>query len=189
MTLRSDASDNAGRSLRGIFVRGENSDGQAVSATAAQGQFLATYDPNTIILRLTRGVLIHESPKFATPRVLTFDNHDLPIPLPKIEAFRLRGGADRELTIPELFVVGRDQNEPLATRLETRANFHFRIVEVASMFLIPLLAIALAIPPKRSTSSLGVFLSIVILVTQHKRSEEHTSELQSLMRISYAAFC
>src|SRR3546814_12211316 len=51
---------------------------------------------------------------------------------------------------------------------ETVANFHFRIVEVASMFLIPLLAIALAIPPKRSTSSLGVFLSIVILVTQHK---------------------
>src|SRR3546814_4612356 len=82
-----------------------------------------------------------------------------------IEAFRLRGGADRELTIPELFVVGRDQNEPLATRLETRANFHFRIVEVASMFLIPLLAIALA------------------------RPEEHTSELQSLMRISYAVFC
>src|SRR3546814_139223 len=36
------------------------------------------------------------------------------------------------------------------------------------MFLIPLLASALAIPPKRSTSSLGVFLSIVILVTQHK---------------------
>ena len=29
-------------------------------------------------------------------------------------------------------------------------------------------AIALAIPPKRSTSSLGVFLSIVLLVTQHK---------------------
>ncbi|MBB5705844.1 LPS export ABC transporter permease LptF [Sphingopyxis panaciterrulae] len=168
MTLRIEESYNDGRSLRGIFVRGENNDGQAVSATAAQGQFLATDDPNTIILRLTKGVLIHESPKFAVPRVLTFDNHDLPIPLPKIEAFRLRGGADRELTIPELFVVGRDRNEPLATRLETRANFHFRIVEVASMFLIPLLAIALAIPPKRSTSSLGVFLSIVILVTQHK---------------------
>jgi len=54
------------------------------------------------------------------------------------------------------------------TRLESRANFHFRIVEVMSMFLIPLIAIALAIPPKRSTSSLGVFLSIVLLVTQHK---------------------
>ncbi|MGB7411663.1 MAG: LPS export ABC transporter permease LptF [Sphingopyxis granuli] len=168
MTLRIEESYNDGRSLRGIFVRGENKDGQRVSATAAQGQFLATDDPDTIILRLTNGVLIHESPKFSVPRVLSFDNHDLPIPLPKIEAFRTRGGADRELTIPELFVVGNDKAESLKTRLESRANFHFRIVEVASMFLIPLLAVALAIPPKRSTSSLGVFLSIVLLVTQHK---------------------
>ncbi len=168
MTLRIEESYNDGRSLRGIFVRGENKDGQAVSATASQGQFLATDDPDTIILRLTQGVLIHESPKFAVPRVLTFDNHDLPIPLPKIEAFRTRGGGDREMTIPELFVAGKDKSESAATRLEVRANFHFRIVEVMSMFLIPLIAIALAIPPKRSTSSLGVFLSIVLLVTQHK---------------------
>ena len=168
MTLRIEESYNDGRSLRGIFVRGENWDGQRVSATASRGQFMATDDPDTIILRLSQGVLIHESPKFPVPRVLTFDNHDLPIPLPKIEAFRLRGGADRELTIPELIVVGRDKNETLKTRLESRANFHFRIVEVASMFLIPLIAVALAIPPKRSTSALGVFLSIVLLVTQHK---------------------
>lgn len=168
MTLRIEESYNDGRSLRGIFVRGEQKDGQRVSATAARGQFLATDDPNTIILRLSQGVLIHESPKFAVPRVLTFDNHDLPIPLPKIESFRLRGGADREMTIPELFVAGKDQNSSVQTRLESRANFHFRIVEVMSMFLIPLIAIALAIPPKRSTSSLGVFLSIVLLVTQHK---------------------
>jgi lipopolysaccharide export system permease protein len=171
MTLRIEESSNEGRTLRGIFVRGEQKDGQSVSATAAGGQFLATDDPDTIILRLTKGVLIHESPKFAVPRVLTFDNHDLPIPLPKIDAFRTRGGADREKTIPELFVAGKDRSEPLKTRLESRANFHFRIVEVASMFLIPLIAIALAIPPKRSTSSLGIFLSIVLLVTQHKINE------------------
>ena len=168
MTLRIEESYNDGRSLRGIFVRGEQKDGQRVSATAARGQFLATDDPNTIILRLSQGVLIHESPKFSVPRVLTSDNHDLPIPLPKIEAFRLRGGADREMTIPELFVAGKDKSQSVQTRLESRANFHFRIVGVMSMFLIPLIAIALAIPPKRSTSSLGVFLSIVLLVTQHK---------------------
>ena len=168
MTLRIEESYDDGRALRGIFVRGDQRDGQRVSATAARGQFLATDDPNTIILRLSQGVLIHESPKFSVPRVLTFDNHDLPIPLPKIEAFRLRGGADREMTIPELFVAGKDSSQPEQTRLESRANFHFRIVEVMSMFLIPLIAVALAIPPKRSTSSLGVFLSIVLLVTQHK---------------------
>ena len=168
MTLRIEESFDDGRALRGIFVRGDQRDGQRVSATAARGQFLATDDPNTIILRLSQGVLIHESPKFSVPRVLTFDNHDLPIPLPKIEAFRLRGGADREMTIPELFVAGKDSSQPEQTRLESRANFHFRIVEVMSMFLIPLIAVALAVPPKRSTSSLGVFLSIVLLVTQHK---------------------
>src|SRR3546814_15111453 len=72
------------------------------------------------------------------------------------------------MTIPELVVAGKDSSQPEQTRLESRANFHFRIVEVMSMFLIPLIAVALAVPPKRSTSSLGVFLSIVLLVTQHK---------------------
>ena len=39
------------------------------------------------------------------------------------------------------------------------------------MLLLPLLAVALAIPPKRSTSALGVFLSIVMVVTYHKINE------------------
>jgi lipopolysaccharide export system permease protein len=51
------------------------------------------------------------------------------------------------------------------------ANFHFRLVEVVMMLLLPLLAIALAIPPKRSSSALGVFLSIVMVVTYHKINE------------------
>jgi len=33
---------------------------------------------------------------------------------------------------------------------------------------MPLLAVALAIPPKRSTSALGVFVSIVMVVAYHK---------------------
>ena len=36
------------------------------------------------------------------------------------------------------------------------------------MLLMPLLAVALAIPPKRSTSSLGIFVSIVLVVSYHK---------------------
>src|SRR5690606_28015900 len=32
----------------------------------------------------------------------------------------------------------------------------------------PLLAVALAVPPKRSTSGLGIFLAIVFVVTLHK---------------------
>src|SRR3546814_8411268 len=33
------------------------------------------------------------------------------------------------------------------------------------------------------------FIAMTIEVFAHPRSEEHTSELQSLMRISYAVFC
>src|SRR3546814_19873354 len=87
MTLRIEESFDDGRALRGIFVRGDQRDGQRVSATAARGQFLATDDHNTIILRLSQGVLIHESPKFPVPRVLTFANHTIPIPLPKLQPF------------------------------------------------------------------------------------------------------
>jgi lipopolysaccharide export system permease protein len=36
------------------------------------------------------------------------------------------------------------------------------------MLLLPLLSVALAIPPKRSTSALGVFVSIVLVVAYHK---------------------
>src|SRR3546814_5094743 len=43
-----------------------------------------------------------------------------------------------------------------------------------------------------ATEQIGLASSINILPLQHavvQRSEEHTSELQSLMRISYAVFC
>ena len=36
------------------------------------------------------------------------------------------------------------------------------------MLMLPLLAIALAVPPKRSNSSLGIFVGIVMVVTYHK---------------------
>lgn len=171
LSLRVESSEDDGRKLSGIFVRARVNQTQTIAASAAQGQFLATGDRDTIVLRLTNGMLIHESPAFPTPRVLTFSSHDLPIDLPKIAEFRQRGGADRELTIPELAIVGQDEDAPLITRLESRANFHFRLVEVAAMLVLPLLAIALAVPPKRSTSALGVFLAIVLLVTQHKINE------------------
>ena len=50
------------------------------------------------------------------------------------------------------------------------------------MFLLPMLAVALGIPPKRSTSALGVFLSIVMIVTYHKINE-YAQAIGSLGRI------
>ncbi len=171
MTLRIEESRDNGTKLSGIFVRAENKKEQTVSVTAKNGQFLATDDPDTIILRLTDGVLVHDAPNYEKPRILSFSNHDLPIDLPDIESFRSRGGKDLEYTIPELVRVGQDKERPAAERNESRSNFHFRMVEVVMMLLMPLLAVALAVPPKRSSSALGVFLSIVMIVTYHKVNE------------------
>ena len=57
---------------------------------------------------------------------------------------------------------------PQEHRLGAQANFHFRVAEVLMMLMLPLLAVALAVPPKRSSSALGIFIGIVIVVAYHK---------------------
>ncbi|NNC73191.1 MAG: LPS export ABC transporter permease LptF [Sphingomonadaceae bacterium] len=168
MTLRVERSENEGRDLSGIFVSTISPEGRRLAVSAESGTFMGTDDPDTILLRLTNGRLIHDQEGFDRPRVLSFESHDLPINLPAIEQFRGRGGIHRELTLFELVRVSEDPQAPAELRLASRANFHFRIVEVAMMLLLPLLAVAMAVPPKRSTSALGVFLSVALIVTYHK---------------------
>jgi len=167
-TLRIERSQNGGRDLSGIFVHAEGEDGKTFAVTAEHGTFLATDDPDTIIFRLHNGVLVNNAPTFKTPRVLTFTSHDLPVELPKVDSFRHRGGINEELTVPELVRTGLNRKATAEERAQSRAEFHFRMVEVAIMFLLPMLSVALAVPPKRSSSALGVFLSIVMVVTYHK---------------------
>lgn len=168
MTLRVERSENDGRDLYGIFARTTSPGGRDLAVSAERGTFLGTDDPDTILLRLTNGRLIHDQQGFTRPRVLSFESHDLPINLPRIDQFRGRGGMHRELTLPELVRVGEDPRAPPDLRMASRANFHYRMAEVVMMFLLPLLAVALAVPPKRSSSALGVFLSVVVIVTYHK---------------------
>ncbi|RVT93338.1 LPS export ABC transporter permease LptF [Sphingomonas crocodyli] len=182
LTVRIEDSRDGGRELSGIFVMNDGKDGKSLAVTAEHGQFMATDDPDTIILRLRNGVLVHDAPGFKEPRVLSFVGHDLPIDLPKMEAFRQRGGRDLEMTIPELARVAHDDRTPAKVKSEYRAEFHFRLVEVATMFLLPMLSLALAVPPKRSSSALGVFVSIVLLVTQHKINE-YAASVAALGRI------
>ncbi|NNG51345.1 LPS export ABC transporter permease LptF [Sphingomonas sanguinis] len=182
MTLRIEESRENGRDLSGIFVHANTSKGDWIGVTAQRGRFLATDDPNVIIFRLTNGTLIHNRPEFMAPRVLTFSSHDLPIDLPKFDNFRQRGGRDLEFTLPELARHGQEAQSAEA-RAGSRSEFHFRVVEVVTMFLLPLLAVSLGIPPKRSTSALGVFLSIVMLVTYFKVNQ-YAADIGALGRVN-----
>ena len=169
MTLRIERSENRGTELHGIFVQVDDKSGTQIAATAEQGKFLSTDDPDVILFRLEKGRLIQDSPEFQTPRTLSFNLYDLPINLPRVDSFRQRGHEElEELTLPELFRDGYLRNLPEEHRLGAQANLHFRIVEVLMMLMLPLLAVALAVPPKRSSSALGIFIGIVIIVAYHK---------------------
>ena len=171
MALRIEQSSDKGHELIGIFARVSGKGGQVLSISAREGRFLALKDaPDTIILRLTDGQIIQDSPG-SSPRVLNFSQHDLPIDLPAVEEFRQRGGKEREYILPELLRIGWSKDASEQIRNETRASLNYRLVEVVMMLLLPLLAVALAIPPKRSTSALGLFVSIVMVVAYHKVNE------------------
>ncbi|MFN4113636.1 MAG: LPS export ABC transporter permease LptF [Sphingomonadaceae bacterium] len=184
MALRIDSSEDEGRRLQGIFARVANSKGQVLSISAREGNFLATRDsPDTIILRLTDGTIVQDTGgEGTTPRVLSFSRHDLPIDLPRIEQFRARGDAEREYILPELLRIGWSSDTTPDKRAASQASFNFRLVEVVMMALMPLLAVALAIPPKRSTSALGVFVSIVMVVSYHKVNQ-YGEDIATLGRV------
>ena len=171
MTLRIEQSHDSGRRLSGIFLRRDDGKGGSIAVTAASGQFFATDNPDEIIFRLTDGTLIRTEATVTTPRVLRFSINDLPIPLPKTENFRMRGAENLERTLPELVRIGGDRGASKEARATSQAAFNFRTAEVLSILLLPLLALALGVPPKRSTSALGVFLAIVMIVAYHKVNE------------------
>ena len=171
MSLRIEESRDEGRELIGIFARVVEGDGQVLTISARSGRFLALREnPDTVILRLNDGQMIQDSPRL-TPRVLAFSQHDLPIELPALEKFRQRGGREREYFLPELLRIGWSDRTSDADRAVVKASLNFRLAEVVMILMLPLLAVALAVPPKRSTSSLGVFVSIVMVVAYHKVNE------------------
>ena len=168
LTLRIDKSEEHGTRLQGIFVQVDQSD-ESIAATAQSGRFLSTDDPQVILFRLHNGRLVQQSPKYPVPRTLTFNTYDLPITVPAIDQFRRRGMDYEELFFNELFRLGygggaanREQ------QIAAQANFNFRVVEILMMTMLPMLAVALAVPPKRSTSALGIFIGIVMVVAYHK---------------------
>lgn len=181
--LRVEASRDEGRQLQGIFARIVTSTGETLVISAREGQFFANREnPDTVILRLTDGQIVQESPTIRNPRVLTFASHDLPIDLPKIEQFRRRGGGEREYFLPELLRMGWSTASSREVRNQSLASLNYRLVEVAMMFLLPFLAVALAVPPKRSSSALGIFVSVVMVVAYHKINE-YGQDVSSLGKI------
>lgn len=170
MTLRVEESLDGGANLRGIFLRLADPGGRSLAVTAETGRFLRTDDPDVIILRVGNGTLVHDGAQGQSPRVLLFEQHDIPIDLPPMDKFRPRDGT-LEMSIPELWRLAGDGGASADQRRQASATLNRRLIQCAAMLALPFLAVAMAVPPKRSTSALGVFLSVILIVSYHKFTE------------------
>src|SRR3546814_1004394 len=77
---------------------------------------------------------------------------------------------------------------PLGLLVVGKVIAHWLLSGLPLVLLAPLLALQFDLP-FTSLLTLAASLAIGTPVLSLIRSEEHTSELQSLMRISYAVFC
>src|SRR3546814_1052442 len=89
---------------------------------------------------------------------------------------------------------------PRSTRTATLFPYTplFRSLIAAALVVAGALLLGLRSPAPLGTLGLAIFVAAIMLDevrrgagarARGRRSEEHTSELQSLMRISYAVFC
>jgi lipopolysaccharide export system permease protein len=171
MILRVERSENKGSDLLGVFAQNTDKNGRQIAISASRGSFMSTDDPNTLVLRLYDGMLSQIDSKSGRSRVLSFAVHDVPIALPRIEAFRARGGRELEFTLPELWQNAASPEFAKKEQLTLEANFYRRLVQAFILLVLPPLALALAVPPKRSSNAVGVFIGVAFLVIYNEISE------------------
>lgn len=170
-TLRVGESLDEGGRLMQIFAQKERADGHVTTITASEGSFLATPDGSTILLRLHDGVIVDVLPGKPSPRVFKFDQHDWALKLPKVEAFRPRGGGEElEMTLPELLRQSKTAFDEKTANIFL-ASFHERIARSLAILALPFLAVGLGITSRRHHRSVGMPVGVLLLLTFHKTLE------------------
>lgn len=172
--LRIGRIEDEGAVLHDIFVslRLEDTDDRSVF-TAKRGQFVKAAAGDALILRLMNGRQMVTKTGLPSPGVLTFEEQDLTIDLPDVEAFRLRGGEQREATIDELYqLMTEGPSDPELTAGPYRASFHFRIIHTLTFLSLPMLAMALGSVDRRRPRQAGPILGLGMVILYHELLEE-----------------
>lgn len=172
--LRIGRTENGGAKLYDLFLQYRNADSNDWSTfTAQRGEFVRAGNNNALILRLYSGRQMIARASEKAPGVLSFDEQDITIPLPDVDAFRLRGGEKREATIGELItLLDETTPETLEGYHEYQASFHYRLVHTFTFFALPFLAFALGQTSRRNPSQAGPVLGLGIVILTHELIEE-----------------
>ena len=170
VVVRAEKSRRGGRDLTGIFATSTDEDGRMIIFSAGRGELRPTDDGQSMIARLFEGRIVRIDPASGENYTAAFAAYDIPLNLPPPPGFRLRGGNERELTLPELFQLFTTPTAEAALKRQAEAGLYRRAAQIAILFFLPLLAMALARPPLRSASGLGVFLGLAAFIVYNEFS-------------------
>lgn len=153
-----------GRTLQGIFIEYPQTERVTINITARYGALLDDPAAGRRVLVLRDGRQLRIGPSGTT--ALQFDRLTLQRDVLAAAFFRPRGSDERELTLDELWFAVRAADGPVPSAT-MQAELHGRLVQAASLVLLPLLAVPMGIAAKRQRRGVGVVISAVILVLYH----------------------
>lgn len=157
-----------------VFVYGRNDAGDSVAVTAASGRVERAGPTEPIVLRLKDGlqqVVPAPAPQGAKSDrpgdvVLRFRDFDTQFGSDMGE-LRPRGEDERELTLVELWRARAAPPEDIDAS-EIAAELHGRLVRIASLPVLPFLAIPLALGRIRGGRSYGLVIGLATLIAYHQ---------------------
>jgi lipopolysaccharide export system permease protein len=152
-----------GLRLGKVFVYQDRPDGGATVVTGQNGRLGQLEAGESPLLILERGERA-ELPAGGSPSTVTFANLRWPVVTESDGGYRPRGLDQRELTLTELWTrPAGPASKPTAA--EIAAELHSRLVLIASVPVLPLLAAPLALlgGPRRQRSDIAIGLLILVV--------------------------
>jgi lipopolysaccharide export system permease protein len=157
-----------GLDLDKVFVHQEGEDGETIVVTGRNGLLARNAADGRPVLTLEKGVRAEIAADGSGANALSFSDLSWPVDTGN-EAFRARGRDQKELTLSELWAARRNAtpaSQPSAA--EIAAELHSRLVLIASVPLLPLLAAPLALAgPVRSRRG-GIVIGLLILIVYYE---------------------
>ncbi len=159
--------------LKDIFLERRAPDGDRNVFTAAEGAIFAGNTEDSFTLRLFDGRQLQMGSDDSPPGALTFDKLDVPLELPRVGAFRPRGGEKKEATINELIeTLNSETPETFEDYNAFRASFHWRLIHPLTFLALPMLAVAMGVVDKRRPSVIQPVVGIALVIIYHEILEE-----------------
>lgn len=148
----------------------------AKATTAVNGKLIKVPGQRRPVLRLFDGhqMELKSWPTFEKGKeipssfVSTFDKLDTPVGKISKKAFPARGRSSRELTIIELVQEILHPVRKGLTNAELRASLHKRLVNVATIFILPFLAMPFAMGRRRGQRGYRFGIALIVLVAFHE---------------------